>query len=78
MIKFKLNEMMGKKKINNKTQFAADISLGRSTLNDMLFKQPIMLHLSTIEKLCRKLNCLPNDLLEITNEDGTPFVPKGK
>jgi DNA-binding Xre family transcriptional regulator len=75
MIKIRLNEIFEQKGISNKTQFADRIGLSRWGLNKILLHDTGRIDLDTIEKLCRELDITPNDLIEIKNEDGSPFAP---
>lgn len=64
--------------IDNKTVFAEEIGISRTTLVHLALYGAERIWLSTVEKLCKKLNVMPNDLFNITNDDGTPWKPEKK
>jgi DNA-binding Xre family transcriptional regulator len=77
MVRFKLAKLLLEKGISNKSKFAREIEMNRWGLTKLIQNEnPKQIESFTIEKLCRALDCLPNDLFEIVNEGGTPFLPK--
>lgn len=76
MVRFKLGEILLEKGISNKSEFAREVEMNRWGLSKLIQTEyPKQMEMLTIEKLCRALDCLPNDLFEIVNEDGTPYRP---
>lgn len=77
MIIYKLQDIMRAKKIINITQMAEDLGMHRNTLSRVARNtQPVQIDTATLEKLCRTLNIMPNDLIKIMNEDGTEWKPE--
>ncbi len=76
MVKFKLAKLLVEKGISNKSEFAREIDMNRWGLTKLINTEyPKQIELLTIEKLCRALDCLPNDLFEIADENGKTFLP---
>ncbi len=73
---FRLAEVMLEKGISNKSEFSRETELHRWGLLKLIQQEPTRIEFATIEKLCRALDVLPNDLIEIINDDGTPFTPR--
>lgn len=77
MITTKVGDIVLQKGIDNKTNLARDLHMSRYAVFKLINNEtPLRLDLSTIEKLCRVLNVMPNDLFEITNDDGTVWKPR--
>ena len=68
MIRIKAIELLKKK---GKSKYWLNMQLGTSyqNLNKMLNNQTRMIRLENIEALCRILECSPNDLFEITDDE---------
>ena len=68
MIRIKAIELLKKK---GKSKYWLNMQLGTSyqNLNKMLNNQTRMIRLENIEALCRILDCTPNDLFEITDDE---------
>ena len=78
MIKLGLAKILEEKNITNKTQLARELQMSRNNVNKMLANdEPYHIVLSTIEKLCKTLDIMPNDLFRIYNDDGTIWVSSG-
>lgn len=76
MITTRVAELVIEKGKNNKSQLAKELDLNRWTVINLLNNDsPERMDLKTIEKLCRTLNVMPNDLFKITNDDGTLWKP---
>ncbi len=76
MIHFRLAEILLDMGISNKSEFARELEMNRWGITKLIQGEPKQMELLTIEKLCRALDVLPNDLFQILNENGTPFVPR--
>jgi putative transcriptional regulator len=59
----KLDEMMVKRKIRS-NELAAKIDLTEANLSILKTGKARAIRFSTLEALCRELNCQPGDLLE--------------
>ena len=68
MIRIKAIELLKKK---GRSKYWLNMQLGTSyqNLNKMLNNQTRMIRLENIEALCRILECSPNDLFEITDDE---------
>ena len=68
MIRIKAIELLKKK---GRSKYWLNMQLGTSyqNLNKMLNNQTRMIRLENIEALCRILDCTPNDLFEITDDE---------
>jgi putative transcriptional regulator len=64
VIKIKLDEMLDKRGITL-YRLAKDTGISYENLRKMKNGQATRIYLDTIEKLCVRLDCQPNDLFEI-------------
>lgn len=64
MIKLNVMKILEKK---NKTRYwlVKELQTDYNSVNKMCNNEVVSLHLETIEKLCRALDCTPNDLFAI-------------
>jgi len=68
MIVINLDVMMAKRKINL-TELAARIDLSQANLSILKNGKGKAVRFSTLNALCRALNCQPGDLMEYCEED---------
>ena len=68
MIVINLDVMMVKRKINL-TELAARIDLSQANLSILKNGKGKAVRFSTLNALCRALNCQPGDLMEYCEED---------
>ena len=68
MIRIKAIELL-KKKGKSKSWLNMQLGTSYQNLNKMLNNQTRMIRLENIEALCRILDCTPNDLFEITDDE---------
>ena len=68
MIRIKAIELL-KKKGGSKYWLNMQLGTSYQNLNKMLNNQTRMIRLENIEALCRILECSPNDLFEITDDE---------
>jgi len=79
MIRTKVSEVLKSYETVNRTKLAKLIGISRWLLTKLADLHEVeRLELETIERLCRGLNIMPNDLFLITNSDGTPWKPDPK
>jgi putative transcriptional regulator len=48
---------------------AREIEVNRSSIDKLYNNQAKRIDLETLDKLCKFLDCTPNDILSFTNED---------
>ena len=70
MIVINLDVMMAKRKINL-TELAARIDLSQANLSILKNGKGKAIRFSTLNALCKELNCQPGDLMEYCEEDET-------
>ena len=63
MIRFKLAEIMGKRKMTNISEVARLSGLNRLTVKGLYDEEAQGIKWSTLEGLCKALDCEPNDLI---------------
>ena len=69
MMRFKIYEMMAKRGIKTRKQLAELVGIHQTHIGKIVDGKVTRLELSTLEGLCRALNCQPGDLLEyVPNE----------
>jgi DNA-binding Xre family transcriptional regulator len=78
MIRLKLKEILEEKKLLNKSEVARQVDLSRWSFSKLTLHNSDRIELNTIEKLCKGLNITPNELFEITNDDGSLWKPRRK
>lgn len=66
---FRLDRVMADRKISL-TELAARIDLTNSNLSILKTGKARAVRISTLEALCRELNCQPGDLLEYQADEG--------
>jgi len=77
MIELRLAEILKAKRIDNMSRLALDIGISRNALNRLVKKGELFrIEMESLEKLCRQLNVMPNDLFNIVNEDGSIWEAK--
>ncbi|QGT99303.1 putative transcriptional regulator YozG, Cro/CI family [Candidatus Syntrophocurvum alkaliphilum] len=69
MIRIKLAEVMGKKRIKQKA-LSEQTGIRPNTISDMWYEKSKRIDLNYLDKLCEVLECQPGDLLE--------YVPDNK
>lgn len=67
-LKIKLDEIMSKREINC-GELAKLIEIPAPDLSLLKSGKARAIKFTTLEKLCKALECTPNDIFEITNED---------
>ena len=76
MIEFRLKTIIESKMLLNQTQLAIEMQMHRTSLNRIINnRKPVQVNVIALEKICRTLNVLPNDLLKIINDDGSVWAP---
>lgn len=55
----------------------AGLSIGTSSISDLMTKQPSEVKLRTLAALCTVLKCTPNDLFELVEDDQGESDPQG-
>ncbi|MEA1988605.1 MAG: helix-turn-helix transcriptional regulator [Pseudomonadota bacterium] len=68
MIDSKLSTLMGSKRLKV-IDVAREIEVNRSSIDKLYNNQAKRIDLETLDKLCKFLDCTPNDILSFTNED---------
>ncbi|WP_040727382.1 helix-turn-helix transcriptional regulator [Thiomicrorhabdus sp. Kp2] len=68
MIDSKLSTLMGSKRLKV-IDVAREIEVNRSSIDKLYNNQAKRIDLETLDKLCKFLDCTPNDILNFTNED---------
>jgi len=66
---FRLDRVMADRKISL-TELAGRINLTNSNLSILKTGKARAIRISTLEAICRELNCQPGDLLEYAPDDG--------
>ncbi|BCJ93567.1 hypothetical protein acsn021_11360 [Anaerocolumna cellulosilytica] len=63
-MRIKIDDTLSK---NNKTRYwlAKEVGMSYQALAKLSNNQTISIHFDLLEKLCKALNCTPNDLFEI-------------
>lgn len=69
MIKVKLSEMMGKHKIKSFSQLEKETGITRKTLTKLYDGEGKGIEYVTLNALCRRFSCQPDDLLEYVPEE---------
>jgi len=69
---FRLDRMMADRKMPL-NELARRIDLTDSNLSILKTGKAKAIRISTLEALCRELDCQPGDLLEYRREDGLPL-----
>lgn len=69
MIKSKLHNLMGEKKIRSINQLSNDTGISRLTLTNIYNDSGKAIEYETMDKLCRFFNCAVGDLLEYVERD---------
>jgi len=64
MIRFRLSEIMGERKISNLSEIARRAGVSRLTIKALYDEEAQGIKWSTLNGLCRALNCQPGELLE--------------
>lgn len=67
-IRVNLDVMMAKRKISS-TELAEKIDITNANLSILKTSKAKAVRFSTLEALCRELNCQPGDLLEFYEEE---------
>lgn len=79
MITIKVSDLVNIHKdlgFTNQTRLSEALGMHRSALGKLIRREtPPRIELETIEKLCRFFNVSPNELFEITNDDGSVWKP---
>ncbi|MGM9637320.1 MAG: helix-turn-helix domain-containing protein [Eubacteriales bacterium] len=70
-IQINLDVMMAKRKISL-GELAEKVGITPVNLSILKNNRAKAIRFSTLEALCRELNCQPGDLLEYTDEEGKP------
>ncbi|MGM9681185.1 MAG: helix-turn-helix domain-containing protein [Eubacteriales bacterium] len=70
-IQINLDVMMAKRKISL-GELADKVGITPVNLSILKNNRAKAIRFSTLEALCRELNCQPGDLLEYTDEEGEP------
>lgn len=68
MIKIKLSEQLGKKRMSRR-ELARLIGVRPNTVGDMYNDNVKRLDISTLNKICTVLNCDISDILEFTRDE---------
>ena len=64
MIRFKMAEVMGTRKVLNISELARKAGLSRLTIRGLYYEKAKGIRWDTLEKICRALNCSVSDLIE--------------
>lgn len=75
MIRHRIKEIMEEQGLNNQSEVARMINMSRSAFRQLLSDETVRIDFESIEKLCRGLSVTPNELFEISNEDGSLWTP---
>ena len=67
-IKVNLDVMMAKRKVSL-GELADGVGITQANLSKLKTEKAKAIRFSTLEGICRALNCQPGDILEFTNED---------
>lgn len=69
-----LDVMMAKRKISL-TELAGQVDLTLANLSILKNNKARAVRFSTLEAICRALNCQPGDILEFVSEEGSGGLP---
>jgi DNA-binding Xre family transcriptional regulator len=64
MLSFNPKRVFALRSIENPAQFMVEAGIGRKTANNLLQQQTSVVKIEHLERLCRLLNCTPNDFFE--------------
>lgn len=76
-IKLNLDVMMAKRK-KNLTELAGEVDLTLANLSILKNNKAKAIRFSTLDSLCRALNCQPGDILEYVEEKEEDFYESGR